>query len=182
MSLSPSSSIETCDVFVYGTLRHGEINDIALAAMRFGRPDLPAPRHVAVGRVPGHLVDFGDWPGLVPPHGADTAGKTARCATVRGDVFRIDRALLSILDEIEGIRPDGRGAFYRSEIDVIPDRPTRADSSEAHAAAAAAPAAPAETTQPALRCVYYPIDPEAGRGRPPISGGDWIAHRLARSR
>ncbi|WP_347554474.1 gamma-glutamylcyclotransferase family protein [Robbsia sp. KACC 23696] len=176
MSLSPSSSIETCDVFVYGTLRHGEINDIALAAMRFGRPDLPAPRHVAVGRVRGHLVDFGDWPGLVPPHGADAAGKTARCATVRGDVFRIDRALLSILDEIEGIRPDGRGAFYRSEIDVIPDRPARADGSDAHAAV------PAEAPRQALRCVYYPIDPEAGRGRPPISGGDWIVHRLARCR
>jgi gamma-glutamylcyclotransferase (GGCT)/AIG2-like uncharacterized protein YtfP len=176
VSLTDSPFTEPRDVFVfvYGTLRHGEINDIALAAVRFGRPDLPPPRHVASGRVPGHLVDFGDWPGLVPMSALDDAGPTPSCATVLGDVFRIDRALLPILDEIEGIRPDGRGAFYRSQIEVVPDAHVREDGADARERA------PADQTPLAWRCFYYPIDTDAGRGVPTISGGDWIAHRRSR--
>ncbi|MDH0093042.1 gamma-glutamylcyclotransferase [Achromobacter mucicolens] len=44
-------------VFVYGTLRAGEINDLARAAARRG---LPPAIHVGAASVPGMLVDFGD--------------------------------------------------------------------------------------------------------------------------
>lgn len=195
------SGSQTCDVFVYGTLRHGEINDIAKAAARFGRPDIPAPRHIATGSVPGRLVDFGNWPGLLPDvataqaaDGQSRADVPARdVSTVIGDVFRIDVALLPILDEIEGIRLDGsRDAFYRSEVDVSVARWERGEalggarrqSTEMQGgeddAITPINAARAHETG-ALRCYIYPIDVRAGIGLPGIPGGDWIAYRLSRN-
>ena len=49
--------------FVYGTLRAGEINDLERTASDRG---LPAVRRVGAASVPGRLVDFGAWPGLIP--------------------------------------------------------------------------------------------------------------------
>lgn len=113
-----------------------------------------------------------------------------------GDIFRIDRALLPILDEIEGIRLDGREAFYRDEVDVadiawLGDTPATATRSTAfagamhvlpggvHAPRAGVMVKPEGGT--CLRCFFYPIDIQAGRGLPIIPGGDWIGYRLARS-
>lgn len=92
------------NVFVYGTLRSGEINDLAQAA---ARRDLPVPRYVGPARVPGYLVDFGAWPGLIPA----TDGRY-----VIGEVYMVDAQLLPLLDEIEEIRPDGGSCFQRGEI------------------------------------------------------------------
>ncbi len=187
-----------CHVFVYGTLRYGEINDIGLAAARHGRPELPAPVLVARGRVKGKLVDFGSWPGLLPDGASPSyAGVAPPAGTqVVGDIFRIDRALLPILDEIEGIRPDGREAFYRDEVDVadiawLGDTPATATRSTAFAGSMQV--LPGGVHAPrtgvmvkregaaCLRCFFYPVDIQAGRGLPVIPGGDWIAYRLARS-
>lgn len=167
---NPVSSERTCRIFVYGTLRHGEINDIARAATRFGRADIPAPWRIGAGYVPGTLVDFGAWPGLVPLRDASANLPAATLLdvpvgaerVVYGDVFRIDLALLPILDEIEGIRPEGREAFYRDEVDVT------------------LTLTQAEPMQSVCRCYFYPIDAAAGTGLPDIGGGDWIAYRRAR--
>lgn len=93
-------------VFVYGTLRKGEVNDIGQAAARHG---LPAPRLLGPASVRGRLYDFGHYPGLVP----DAAGQP-----VRGDVYEIDDALVPVLDEIEEVYPGVDGLFLSREIGV----------------------------------------------------------------
>uniref|UniRef100_UPI0039F134BD gamma-glutamylcyclotransferase family protein n=1 Tax=Bordetella sputigena TaxID=1416810 RepID=UPI0039F134BD len=91
-------------VFVYGTLRRGEINDLAVAAARAG---LPAPEYVGTAAVAGRLYDFGDWPGLLP----DPDGQL-----VTGDVYRIDPGLLPMMDAIEEYDPAGGSCFVRRQL------------------------------------------------------------------
>lgn len=93
-------------VFVYGTLRAGEINDIGAAAARHG---VKAPRFVGRAAVVGRLYDFGDYPGLVRD---DAAGP------VRGDVYEIDEALVPVLDQIEGVAPGVDSLFKSREVTV----------------------------------------------------------------
>lgn len=93
----------TC-VFVYGTLRRGEINDLERAASRAG---LPPPRAAGHARVPGTLVDFGDWPGLLP----DSSGRT-----VVGDLYHVEPDLLALMDAIEEYTPGTPCCFVRREI------------------------------------------------------------------
>lgn len=88
-------------VFAYGTLRAGEINDLARHAHERG---LPGPRLVGNARLPGRLYDFGDWPGLVDhPEGL----------AVLGEVYEIDELLLPLMDEIEGVEPNVDSCFIR---------------------------------------------------------------------
>jgi gamma-glutamylcyclotransferase (GGCT)/AIG2-like uncharacterized protein YtfP len=129
-------------VFVYGTLRRGEINDLAVAAARRG---LPPPVHVGGASVRGTLYDFGDWPGLV----ADAAGPA-----VAGDVYRVEEALVSLMDEIEEVDPAGGSCFVRRTIQV-------------------------EVAGGPLECWYYPIDPAHIGGAIRIAHTDWVAYRLA---
>lgn len=89
-------------VFVYGTLRAGEINDLARAAARAG---LPPPRPAGPASVPGRLVDFGSWPGLLP----DAPG------TVRGDLYEIEPELIPLMDDIEEYTPGEPCCFVRRE-------------------------------------------------------------------
>src|SRR5213595_74777 len=49
-------------VFVYGTLRAGEVNDLNAAARKHG---IAAPRLIGGATVAGRLYDFGTYPGLV---------------------------------------------------------------------------------------------------------------------
>lgn len=93
-------------VFVYGTLRAGEINDIGQAAARHG---VEAPHMVGRAAVMGRLYDFGDYPGLVQD---ETAGP------VRGDVYEIDEALVPVLDRIEGVQPGIDSLFKSREVTV----------------------------------------------------------------
>jgi gamma-glutamylcyclotransferase (GGCT)/AIG2-like uncharacterized protein YtfP len=93
-------------VFVYGTLRAGEINDIGRAAARHG---IAQPRFVGAAAVRGSLYDFGSYPGLV----LDASG-----APVCGDVYQIDDALVPVLDEIEDIYPGVDGLFRACQVAV----------------------------------------------------------------
>lgn len=93
-------------VFVYGTLRAGEANDLNEAARRHG---LPAPRLVGQGWVRGALHDFGDYPGYVPAGAANDNG------LVHGDIYEIDEALIPVLDEIEEVYPGEATLFVRAE-------------------------------------------------------------------
>jgi gamma-glutamylcyclotransferase (GGCT)/AIG2-like uncharacterized protein YtfP len=98
-------------VFVYGTLRAGEINDIGAAAARNG---ISAPKLVGRAAVAGRLYDLGDYPGLVHD---ETAGP------VRGDVYEIDEALVPVLDRIEGIEPGVDSVFKTRPVMVtVADR------------------------------------------------------------
>jgi gamma-glutamylcyclotransferase (GGCT)/AIG2-like uncharacterized protein YtfP len=96
-------------VFVYGTLRAGEINDISEAAARH---DIAEPTLIGTATVRGHLFDFGAYPGLV----LDEVG-----SPVRGDVYEIDPDLVAVLDEIEEVYPGVEGLFVAREVMVEVD-------------------------------------------------------------
>jgi gamma-glutamylcyclotransferase (GGCT)/AIG2-like uncharacterized protein YtfP len=93
-------------VFVYGTLRAGEINDIGVAAARHA---ITAPRLIGCAAVTGRLYDFGEYPGLVRDETANL---------VRGDVYEIDDALVPVLDQIEGVSPGVDSLFKSREVSV----------------------------------------------------------------
>ncbi|GAA4337963.1 gamma-glutamylcyclotransferase [Pigmentiphaga soli] len=93
-------------VFVYGTLREGEINDARLLAARLG---LPAPEPMGRARVRGRLYDFGDWPGLV---------EAADGPAVLGEVYRIGPALLAAMDEVEEYVPGQDTLFVRRRVEL----------------------------------------------------------------
>lgn len=93
-------------VFVYGTLRAGEVNDLNTAAARHG---IAAPRCLGSGTVAGRLYDFGSYPGLV----ADGAA-----GAVLGDIYEVDEALVPVLDEIEEVYPGQATLFVRTTMPV----------------------------------------------------------------
>jgi len=93
-------------VFVYGTLRAGEVNDINRAAQRHA---MAAPQWIGAAHVRGRLFDFGAYPGLV----LDEAG-----APIRGDVYWIEDALVPVLDEIEEVYPGVEGLFRSHRVHV----------------------------------------------------------------
>ncbi len=134
-------------VFVYGTLRAGEINDLAQAAARRG---LPPARHVGPATVPGILVDFGAWPGLIP---------VADGRRVRGDLYEVTPALVALMDEIEEYAPGQPSCFVR--------RPVLAQ-----------PLAPPDAAP--VACEYYPIDPAHRGAAVDVAHDDWVAYRRAR--
>lgn len=87
-------------VFVYGTLRRGEANDINRLQ--------PAPRFVGQAVVSGVMHHLGGYPGVVlGPGGA-----------VMGEVYAIEPALERVLDDIEGIFPQRRDEYFRRELRV----------------------------------------------------------------
>lgn len=88
-------------VFVYGTLRQGERNDITQLK--------PAPRFVGPASLPGTLYHLGAYPGL------RLASANAAAVAVVGEVYAIAPALEARLDEIEGILPQGGGEYARRE-------------------------------------------------------------------
>jgi len=88
-------------VFVYGTLRAGEVNDLNRAATRHG---IELPRLVGTGTIAGRLYDFGTYPGLV---------LDALAGPVAGDIYDISDALLPVLDEIEEVYPGQATLFVR---------------------------------------------------------------------
>jgi len=133
--------------FVYGTLRQGEANDIVLAAARHG---IAAPTLMGTASARGALYDFGAYPALVP----DLDG-----GQVRGDVYRIEPALVPVLDEIEEVYPGRDGLFLRRQIVL-----------EVHT----------ETGVETLACLFYPVAAASVAGRPRIPDGDWVAHRRQR--
>src|ERR1700761_2584859 len=96
-------------VFVYGTLRAGEVNDIRHAAARH---EIAAPNLLGPATVRGHLFDFGSYPGLV----VDEAG-----VDVIGDVYEIDDQLVAVLDEIEAVYPGVEDRFLAREVMVKVD-------------------------------------------------------------
>ena len=87
-------------VFVYGTLRRGQSNDI-------NRQVVP-PVFVGSAVVVGTLYNLGAYPGLVLDGGG----------VVRGEVYAVSPALERRLDEIEEILPEPTGEYHRREVAV----------------------------------------------------------------
>ena len=136
-------------VFVYGTLRRGEQRDINRLK--------PAPVFVGQGWVDGALYDLGDYPGVL----LDAAAGTR----VRGEIYRIEPDLESVLDEIEEVWPQPTGEYRKRETLVsldqarLPTLPSVADSR--------------------LLCLVYELVPGRVGNSARIELGDWVLHRKA---
>jgi gamma-glutamylcyclotransferase (GGCT)/AIG2-like uncharacterized protein YtfP len=90
-------------VFVYGTLRRGEANDINRL--------LPPPRFVGQGVIAGVMYHLGAYPGVL----------LGRGGTVTGEVYAIEPPLERKLDEIEEIYPQQRDEYFKREVQVTVD-------------------------------------------------------------
>ena len=87
-------------VFVYGTLRRGQANDINRLS--------PAPRFVGQAVIAGVMYDLGAYPGVVLGAGG----------AVTGEVYAIAPALERVLDEIEELYPQNKGEYCKRELRV----------------------------------------------------------------
>lgn len=87
-------------VFVYGTLRRGDVRDINRL--------LPTPHFIGTGQVAGRLYHLGRYPGIV------LGGE----ALVVGEVYAISAELERLLDEIEEVWPEPTGEYTKREVRV----------------------------------------------------------------
>ena len=87
-------------VFVYGTLRRGEANDINRLQ--------PTPRLLGPARIRGALYDLGPYPGVI------LGGE----GWVQGEVYAIAPELERQLDVIEEVAPVPSGEYIRRHLDV----------------------------------------------------------------
>ncbi|MDZ4075253.1 MAG: gamma-glutamylcyclotransferase family protein [Hylemonella sp.] len=95
-------------VFVYGTLRRGEANDINRLQ--------PAPCYLGQARIGGVLYDLGPYPGLL----------LDGTEPVLGEVYAITPELERQLDVIEEVAPVPSGEYARRHVELVLDgRPLR---------------------------------------------------------
>lgn len=118
-------------VFVYGTLRKGCSNDITRLQ--------PPPRFVGRGRIAGILYHLGAYPGV-------TLGGAQ---WVEGEVYAIEPALETVLDDIESLGENPTDEYIKREIDV-------------------------EVEGAVLPCLVYEINPRYVMEAPRIPEGDWV--------
>ena len=100
-------ALPTRHVFVYGTLRRGQSNDITRLS--------PAPRFVGVGEVAGTMFDLGPYPGVL----LGTSAKEGGQGTVVGEVYAISTTLEVVLDAIEEVYPQATGEYTKRSIHVL---------------------------------------------------------------
>lgn len=93
-------------VFVYGTLRRGDVRDINLLK--------PTPRFVAHASVGGTMYHLGGYPGIV-------LGGEGR---IQGEVYEVGAELERVLDEIEEVWPQQTGEYSKCEV-VVQLEPAR---------------------------------------------------------
>ncbi len=101
----PTPSSASRHVFVYGTLRRGDVRDITRLR--------PAPQFVGMASVAGVLYDLGPYPGVV-------LGGPAR---VTGEVYAISAELECQLDVIEEVWPQQTGEYRKQGVKVRLDQP-----------------------------------------------------------
>jgi len=101
----PTTPSTSRHVFVYGTLRRGDVRDITRLR--------PAPQYVGLASVAGVLYDLGSYPGVV-------LGGPAR---VTGEVYAISAELERQLDVIEEVWPQQTGEYRKQTVRVLLDQP-----------------------------------------------------------
>jgi gamma-glutamylcyclotransferase (GGCT)/AIG2-like uncharacterized protein YtfP len=136
-------------VFVYGTLRLGEVRDINRLA--------PPPRWIGQGTVAGVMHHLGSYPGI----------RLGGTGIVRGEVYEVSPELERVLDEIEEVWPQQTGEYAKCEVvvdmDEVLEEPGRSQRDSPRRCV----------------CFLYEIAHERTHGMPVIRGGDWVQHRLA---
>ena len=170
LSAIPASGAELRrHVFVYGTLRKGEIRDINLLR--------PAPIWVGQGSVNGELYDLAAYPGIVLP-AADARSAEAHeglLGEVYGEIYAITPELEQLLDEIEEVWPQQTGEYTKREVPVrLVGQPGALKRDESSKAAEGVD----DIGGPSVTCLVYEIALQRTAGKPKIDGGDWVTHRL----
>ena len=95
-------------VFVYGTLRRGDDNDITRL--------LPSPQYVGDSAIAGVMYHLGAYPGVILAQlPGDPEGATGQ---IIGEVYAIEPALEAKLDEIEMIYPQPRDEYFKRDIQL----------------------------------------------------------------
>ena len=87
-------------VFVYGTLRKGQLNDITLYQ--------PPPLYIGSTCVKGQLYNCGWYPGM----------RLGGEQSVLGEVYQVSAQLLAQLDELEEVAPVPSGEYQRIQMEV----------------------------------------------------------------
>jgi gamma-glutamylcyclotransferase (GGCT)/AIG2-like uncharacterized protein YtfP len=87
-------------VFVYGTLRKGQRNDINLRT--------PQPVFIGSAGVKGQLYNRGWYPGI----------RLGGEQSVLGEVYQVSAQLLAQLDELEEVAPVPSGEYQRIQMEV----------------------------------------------------------------
>ena len=96
----PQAPAQPRHVFVYGTLRRGDDNDINRLR--------PPPRFIGIGSVKGAMYHFGRYPGVLLGGEGDIAG----------EVYEITPELERVLDEIEELYPQQTNEYFKRDIVV----------------------------------------------------------------
>jgi len=96
----PQAPTAARHVFVYGTLRRGDDNDITRLS--------PAPRWVGEARIAGTMYHFGRYPGVL----------LGGVGLVTGEVYEIAPELERVLDEIEELYPQQTNEYFKRHITV----------------------------------------------------------------
>ena len=140
-------------VFVYGTLRRGECNDIHRLS--------PAPRFVGLAQVQGTLYDLGSYPGL----------RLDGATPVLGEVYAIDPALEPQLDAIEEIRgkPDDEYRKALVTVQVLAGTAPARSKADGQAAEGEPRRAPR-----IVEALLYEVRVHRIAGAPVIASGDWF--------
>ncbi len=99
----PEAALSPRHVFVYGTLRRGDDNDINRLK--------PAPVFVGAGRVSGTMYHFERYPGVT------LGGQGA----IEGEVYAVTPELERVLDEIEELYPQQTNEYFKRDIEVEVD-------------------------------------------------------------
>ena len=100
--MPPASTAESVrHVFVYGTLRQGDDNDITQLT--------PAPQWIAPATLAGAMYHLGAYPGVV------LGGE----GTVQGEVYAITPELERQLDEIEELYPQQKDEYFKRMVTVL---------------------------------------------------------------
>ena len=87
-------------VFVYGTLRKGQRNDINLFQ--------PQPLYIGSTSIKGQLFSRGWYPGI----------RLGGEQSVLGEVYQVSAQLLAQLDELEEVAPVPSGEYQRIQMEV----------------------------------------------------------------
>lgn len=135
-------------VFVYGTLRRGDDNDIT----RF----TPAPTWVGPASIAGRMYHLGAYPGVVLAAGASGGAQGQSVGQVVGEVYAISASVERQLDALEEVYPQEKGSqsgeYFKREIDV-------------------------DVHGQRLRCIVYEINADRIKGCRVILSGDWVKDR-----
>lgn len=99
-SIMPELLTPARHVFVYGTLRKGDANDITQLQ--------PTPRFVGHARIQGVMFHLGGYPGVMLLGSAD----------IVGEVYEISAALETKLDAIESEYPAQADEYFKRDITV----------------------------------------------------------------